>query len=100
MKAMTVEERFERIEQINAGLAEDRRKDREEYKTLWRETQRHCDDLTQKIAATNDTITRLAEESPAEDARLGNRIEELGGRIDGLVSAIGAFLRDRNGGTQ
>jgi chromosome segregation ATPase len=111
MKAMTVEERFERIEHINAGLAEDRRKDREEYKMLWRDTQRHIDELTQKIAATNDTITRLAEESSAEDARLkkrieeldarlGNRIEELGGRIDGLVSAIGAFLRDRNGGKQ
>jgi chromosome segregation ATPase len=99
---MTVEERFERIEHITAGLVEERRRDREEYRQLWRDTQRQINDLTLKIAATNDAITRLAEESRAEygrfdeaDRRLAERIEEvdrrLGQRIDSLASAIGEF---------
>jgi hypothetical protein len=33
---MTTEERLERIEHITAGLAEERRKDREEYRALFR----------------------------------------------------------------
>lgn len=37
---MTIEERFERIEHLTAGMAEERRKDREENKSLWRDTQR------------------------------------------------------------
>jgi phosphoglycerate-specific signal transduction histidine kinase len=93
---MTIEERFERIEHLTAGLAEERRKDREEYKQLWRDTRRQIDDLTKKIAATNDAITRFAEESREADRRLSERIESvnqhLTGRIDTLVSAIGAFI--------
>jgi flagellar hook-associated protein FlgK len=94
---MTVEERFERIEHVTAGLVEDRRRDREEYKMLWRDTQRQLNelavrvnDLTSKIADTNDTITRVAEEMRAAD-------EKLGKRIDSLVSAIGEFMRKQNG---
>jgi hypothetical protein len=100
---MTVEERFERIEHVTAGLVEERRKDREEYRQLWRET--------------NQAITRLAEESRAADARLEvadarleakiDRIadelrqyaaesramdQRLGERIESLVSAMGKFL--------
>ena len=100
---MTVEERFERIEHVTAGLVEERRKDREEYRQLWRET--------------NQAITRLAEESRAADQRLEQKIErvaddlhqlgeevkrfaeeartadrQLRERIDSLVSAIGKLL--------
>jgi uncharacterized protein YukE len=100
---MTVEERFERIEHVTAALVEERRKDREEYRQLWRET--------------NQAITRLAEESRAADARLEQRIDRvaeevqnvaselrqyaaesraadqrLGDRIESLVSAFGKFL--------
>lgn len=96
---MTVEERFERIEHIAAGLVEERRKDREENRQLWRDTQRQINelsvrindlsvrinDLTLKIADTNDAISRLAEESREADRRLGER-------VDALVSAIGKFL--------
>ena len=104
---MTIEERFERIEHVTAGLAEERRKDREENRQIWRETQRQINELTLKIADTNDTITRLAEESREADRRLaeesreadrrlGQRIDEadrrLGERIDALVSAIGKLL--------
>src|SRR5437870_4801476 len=103
---MTTEERFERIEHITAGLAEERRKDREEYRQLWRDTQRQINelaarmnDLTIKLADTNDAITRLAEESRAADQKLQAADQKLGERIDTLVSAIGEMLRARNGGT-
>jgi hypothetical protein len=94
---MTIEERFERIEHVTAGLAEERRKDREEYRQLWRESQRQINELgtrlnelTLKVADTNDAIARLADESRAADQRLETRIE-------GLVSAIGQLLNDRRG---
>lgn len=88
---MTTEERLDRIEHITAGLAEERRRDREEYRQLWRETQRQLNELagrvnelTLKVSETDDAITRLAEESRAADKRLENRIETL-------VSAIGQY---------
>lgn len=100
---MTAEERFDRIEHIVAGLYEERRKDREEYGQLWRDTQRQISELALRIdhlaAKTNESIDRLAEESRAaekrrdeSDKRLEARIDQLGGRIDRLVSGIGAFL--------
>lgn len=89
---MTTEEPFERIEPITAGLAEERRKDREESRQLWRNTQHQIhelsirmNDLTLKVAETNDTVARLAEESHAADQALGQRIERL-------VSVIAAKL--------
>jgi len=96
---MNIEERLERIEHLTAGTAEERRKDREEYKTLWRDTQRQIDEtaanvnrLSLAIAGTNeqlhqltDHVERLAEESRAADKRLEDRIASL-------VSAIGQFI--------
>ncbi|MGO4882067.1 MAG: hypothetical protein ACLP59_14740 [Bryobacteraceae bacterium] len=89
---MTIEERFERIEHVTARLAEERRKDREENRQLWRDTQPQINelavrmnDLTLKVADTNDAITRLAEESRAADRQLRERIEAL-------VSAMAKFL--------
>jgi len=100
---VTIDERLDRIEHITAGLAEERHKDREENRQLWRDTQRQINELTLKIADTNDAVTRFAEESRAADQKLGQRIDEvdrrLGERIDKLVSAIGDMLRPRNGGT-
>ncbi len=95
---MTTEERLARIEHIT-GLAEERRKNREEYHQLWRETQKQLNELagrvnelTVKLADTNDAITRLAEETKgfAEESRAGDK--RLEKRIDTLVSAIGQFL--------
>ena len=96
---MTTEERFERIEHVTAGLAEQARKDREENRQLWRDTQRHINelavrmgeltmrvnDLSMKVADTNDAITRLAQESRDAD-------QQLRERIDSLVSAIGKWM--------
>lgn len=86
---MTADERFERIEHVTAGLAEQGRKDREEDRQLWRGTQLQLkelavrvNDLGMKIADTNDAIARLAEEvhknaeeSRAADRQLRERIE-------------------------
>ncbi len=95
---MTTEERFERIEHVTAGLAEERRKDREEFRALWRDTQRQLNELTLKLATH-------ADESRAADDRLRERIEqadqsardrdqELRDRIQAMISAMGGYLRD------
>jgi uncharacterized protein YlxW (UPF0749 family) len=95
---MTTEERFARIEHVTAGLAEDRRKDREEFRTLWRDTQRQLNELTGKVADLGDRIATLADESRAADQRLAARIEEtdkrLGERIETMISAMGGYIRD------
>ena len=90
---MTPEERFERIEHLTAGIVEERRKDREEYRQSWRDTQRRINELTLKIADTNDAITRLADETQIKIDRLAEQDRRLGERIDSLVSAIGEFIR-------
>jgi hypothetical protein len=104
---MTIEERLERIEHVTAGLAEEHRKNHEEDRQLWRNTQRQIDALGVKIERfaeesraadkrledkidrladrLEEKIERLAEESRAADKRLGERIESL-------VSAVGKAL--------
>ena len=94
---MTIEERFERIEHVTAGLAEERRKDREEFRQLWRDTQRQINELSVRMLQLSDQISEV-------DHRLGKRIEQLaeesraadkrlGERIDNLVSGMGEFLK-------
>lgn len=93
---MTIEERFERIEHVTAGLAEERLKDREENRQLWRDTQRQINELSvrtlqmgeelgHRIDQLGERVDQLAMESRAEDKRLGER-------IDSLVSAIGTLV--------
>ncbi len=93
---MTTEERFERIEHVTAGLVEEHRKNREEDRQLWRDTQRQIGELASKIE-------RFAEESRAADKRLEEKIDRLADesraadkrleeRIESLVSAIGKAL--------
>jgi hypothetical protein len=100
-KALTIEERFERIEHITAGLAEERRQDREEYKTLWRDTERQIRELAIHIdevdARLGNRIEQFAVESRAADARLREANDRLRERIDALVSGIGQLLA---GGTK
>ena len=104
---MTVEERFERPEHFTAGMWEEQRRQREEDRQLWRDTQRQINELSVRMI-------QWAEESRAEDRRLKERLEQyaaesraadeklreamrelderLGARIDALVSAMGQFL--------
>jgi hypothetical protein len=97
---MTSEERFERIEHVRAALVEERRKDREEYRQLWRDTQRQIDELSHKIGDTNTAITRLAEETESKINRLAEESREadrrLGERILTLVSAMGEYFTKQN----
>ena len=101
---MTPEERLDRIEHITAGIAEERRRDRDEYKSLWRQnqdqwrqTQDQIDKLThglvelgrqlgEQATETSIRIRELAVDSHAAD-------ERLAARIDSLVSAIGAHVQ-------
>ena len=103
---MTIGERFERIEHVTVGLAEERRKDREEYRQLRRDTQRQINALTRKIADTNDTITRMSNEltelgrrTDERFAAVHNELAELSRRTDeriqALVGAMGEFLRNQ-----
>ena len=73
---MTTEERFERIDHFTAGLDEQRRKDREESRQLWRDTQRQLNEAAARIheaaARINDLTLRLAD----ADERL-ERLERL-----------------------
>src|SRR5450631_3999979 len=101
---MTAGERLDRIEHVTAGLAEERRKDREEYRQLWRDTQRQINEtnavvaaLAFKIADTNDTVARLAEDTHAESVRAQAAERELRERVSNLVSAIGQLISRQSG---
>jgi hypothetical protein len=52
---MTTDERFERREHYTVGLAEERRKDREEYKALWRDTQWQINDVAETPGEASPT---------------------------------------------
>jgi hypothetical protein len=96
---MTTEERFDRIEHLTAGIAEERRKDRDEYKALWRDTQRQLNEVSARLVQ----LSEADEEARAADKRLEARIEQLAGesraanklleeRITALVSGFGEFI--------
>jgi hypothetical protein len=100
---MNNEERFERIEHVIAGLAEQRRQDRDEYRLLWRDTERQIRETNEAVRNTNEAVNRFAEESRAADAALGRRIEEtdkqskirdeqLSRGIESWVSSIGELV--------
>ena len=94
---MTTEERFERIDRYNAGLPEERRQDREEYKALWRVTQRNLDalavDTRLRIDELADQIAAVSAEGRETDRRLRELGEATDARIAALVSAIGQHVR-------
>ena len=96
---MTTEERLDRIEHITAGIAEERSKDREEYKGLWRDTQRQLNEVSVRLVQ----LSEADEEARAADKRLEARIEQLAEqsraankqleeRIETLVSRFGEVL--------
>jgi len=97
---MTPEERLDRIERVPAAIAEERRKDREEDRQLWRDTQRQINELSARVVHMGDElreadrrlgqrIEQITEESRAADQRARAAEQELRDRITSLVSAIG-----------
>ena len=100
---MTVEERFERIEHVTAMLTEERKKDREEYRQLWRDTQRAIAETNRQIAETEVQVRQteiqilktnaVLEDFMAETNRRFLAVENtLDTRIGDLVLAIGKLL--------
>ena len=78
---MTSDERFECIELVTASIAEQRRKDREEYRALWRDTERQMNEMASGMNELRRNISELAvesrlrnEEAPRPDRRAGTRI--------------------------
>jgi hypothetical protein len=72
---MTSEERFERIEHVTAMLVEERKRDREEYKQHWRDTNR-------EIQATQEVIRNLAAETEQRFRQTDERLARLGAETD------------------
>jgi uncharacterized protein YlxW (UPF0749 family) len=92
-KSMTIDERFARIEHLTAGLAEERRKDREELRGLWRDTQRQLDQLTGRVDAIATHLDSFIQETATRDRETDRRFRDTDARIDKLISAMGEFLR-------
>jgi predicted nucleic acid-binding Zn-ribbon protein len=94
---MTTEERFDRIEHLAARMAEERRRDREEYKALRRDTERHINELAVdtrlRFEQVADQIAALTAESRETTQRLRELGEATDARIAALVSAIGEHVR-------
>jgi hypothetical protein len=101
---MTTRERFERIEHISAGMAEERRKDREEHKAVWRDTQRQLNEVSTRLVQFSEADSRLearleqlAEDSRtaitrlADESRAANK--QLEEHIASLISGFGEFIR-------
>jgi hypothetical protein len=100
---MTTEERLDRIEHLTAGIAEERRKDRDEYKPLWRDTQRHLNELSERVIRISEENQEAHAQFREADKRLEERIEQFAAesraadrrleeRIAALVSGFGEFI--------
>ena len=89
---MTTDERFERIEHVTAGLAEDRRKDREEFRALWRDTQRQLDQLAGRVDGIATHLDTFILESAERVRETDRRFRETDSRIDRLVAATGELI--------
>jgi len=103
---MTIDERLDRIEHISAGIDEERRKDRDEYKCFWRDTQRQLNELGARVVQISEEnqaahaqfreadsklearIAQLAEESRAANKHLEERIEMLVSRFGEVLSHL------------
>jgi len=90
---MTIDERFARIERVTAGVAEERSKDREELRGLWRDTQRQLDQLTGRVDAIATHLDTFIQETATRERETDRRFRETDARIDKLISAMGEFLR-------
>jgi hypothetical protein len=89
-----------RAQELLAGSDEERRKDREEFDSVLRETQRAIDALAERGRDSEGRIRRFAEEWRAAGRKLGERIDQVvaAGRetdeqVNRVVSAIGELLQ-------
>jgi len=97
---MTIDERFERLEHYTAGLGEQARKDREESRELWRETQRQILAISSKLNELTEIFLRSQQEAEARQREIDERFRQTDERfrqtderIQSLVSAVGEWMR-------
>jgi predicted nucleic acid-binding Zn-ribbon protein len=97
---MTIDERFERLELFMAGLGEQFRKEREESRQLWRETQNEIISISRKLNDLTELFLRSKEEAEQRRQELDERFRETDekfrqtdARIQALVSAMGEWMR-------
>jgi len=93
-------QRFARLEHYSAGLGEQARKDREESRQLWRETQRdlalitrRLADLTEQFVRSEDQFVRSQDQFVRFQEEAAERDRKTDERIQALVSAMGEWMR-------
>ena len=102
---MTIEERFQRIEHVTAGLAEQAQRDREENRQIWRDTERQIEATQRQLDQLAAHIDRLTVEAAERDKAAHERDKAaherdaaLDARIEKLTPAIGAFIAGQRQG--
>ena len=97
---MTFEERLDRLEHFTAGLDDQARKDREENRQLWRETQheilmpsRKINDLAEQVLLVQKNAEERDRKTDERDRKTDERFRQTDERIQTLVSAIGEWMR-------
>jgi rubrerythrin len=97
---MTIDERIARLEHYTAGLDEQSRKDREENRQLWRDTQRTLNEFIERTTRSHEQLAEQLRQFQAEvverDRETDRRFRETDARIESMVSAIGEFIRKQS----
>ena len=101
---MTIDERFDRLEHYTAGPGEQFLREREENRALWRECSRQIEIIDRNLARLSENFVRFQEEAAERNRQIDERFREAASetreterRIQGLVSAIGEFMRKDKG---
>jgi len=104
---MTIDERFERLEHYTAGMGEQMRRDREECRQLWRETQSEILSISRKLNDLTEMFVRSKMEYEERQREIDERFRQTDERfretdekfrqtderIQALVSAMGEWMR-------
>jgi hypothetical protein len=90
---MTIDERFERLEHYTVGLGEQARKEREESRQLWRETQHEILMVSRKLNDLTEQFLRFQRDADERSRKTDERFRQTDERIQTLVSAMGEWMR-------
>jgi hypothetical protein len=97
---MTIDERLDRLEHFTAGLDDQARREREESRQLWRDTQREILSVSRKLNDLGEQFLRFQQEAAERDRQTDERFRQTDerfrqtdARIQTLVSAIGEWMR-------
>ena len=94
---MTIDERIERLEFLNASYIEQRRKDWEEDRQRFRDLQSHIDAIWLRMERRDEEYRRETKERDESWDRRTQELRErdhvLDERVEKLVSAIGELIK-------